>query len=68
MPTPCAMFRILSVTCLLTRKEIAFNYYSRLAHVLHVERFCIRIYTLYVVLYPVFENPPKFVRPLWPLS
>ena len=28
-----------------------FNYYSGLAHVLHVERFCIRTYTLYVVLY-----------------
>ena len=31
MPTPHAMFRILSVTCLLTRKlSIAFNYYPRL--------------------------------------
>ena len=38
MPTPRAMFSILSVTCLLTRKP--FNYYSRLAHVLNVERFC----------------------------
>ena len=42
MPTPRAMFRILSVTCLLTRKAFAFNYSSRLAHVLIVERFCIR--------------------------
>ena len=42
MPTPRAMFRILSVTCLLTRKALV-NYYSRLAHVLHVERFCMRI-------------------------
>ena len=33
MPTPRAMFCILSVTCLLT---LAFNYYSGLAHVLPV--------------------------------
>ena len=42
MPTPRAMFRILSVTCLLTR-----NYYSRLAHVLNDEQFCIS--TVYII-------------------
>ena len=57
MPTPRAMFRILSVTCLLTRKEIAFNYYSRLAYVLHVERFCIRVHC---TLYYTGENAFKF--------
>ena len=40
MPTPHAMFRILSVTCLLTRK-------ARLAHVLNDERFCIS--TVYII-------------------
>ena len=44
MPPPRAMFRILSVTCLLTRKALRLiNYYSRLAHMLNVERFYIRI-------------------------
>ena len=38
MPTPRAMFRILSVTCLLTRK-------ASLAHVLNDELFCISIIT-----------------------
>ena len=41
MPTPRAMFRILSVTCLLTRK-------ARLAHVLNNDnRFCIS--TVYII-------------------
>ena len=40
MPTPRAMFRILSVTCLLTRK-------ARLAHVLNDEWFCIS--TVYIM-------------------
>ena len=40
MPTPHAMFRVLSVTCLLTRK-------ARLAHVLNDERFCIS--TVYII-------------------
>ena len=43
MPTPRTMFRILSVTCLLTRKALRFNYYFRLAHGLNDERFCIFI-------------------------
>ena len=46
MPTPRAMFRILSVTCLLMHKALRFDY-SRLAHVLHVERFCIS--TVYII-------------------
>ena len=41
------MFCILSVTCLLMRKAFAFNYYSRLAHVLNDERFCIS--TVYII-------------------
>ena len=48
MPTPRAMFRIISVTCLLTRKALRFfYYYSRLAHVLNDERFCIS--TVYII-------------------
>ena len=42
MPTLCAMFCILSVTCLLTRK-------ARLAHVLNDEQFCIS--TVYVTVF-----------------
>ena len=53
MPTPRAMFRILSVTCLLTHKAL-FNYYSRLAHVLQVERFC--IITLYLLSFSASNN------------
>ena len=38
IPTLCAMFCILSITCLLTRKVLHLsNYYSRLTHVLNVE-------------------------------
>ena len=47
MPTPRAMFRILSVTCLLTRK-------ARLAHVLNDERFCIS--TVYIMRMSVSER------------
>ena len=42
-PTPRAMFRILSVTCLLTHTALRLIIILRLAHVLHVERFCMRI-------------------------
>ena len=49
MPTPRAMFRILSVTSLpIYAQSISFNYYFRLAHVLHVER-CYNI--MYKTLY-----------------
>ena len=47
MPTPHAMFRILSVTCLLTRK-------ARLAHVLNDEWFCIS--TVYIMRMSVSER------------
>ena len=47
MPTPRAMFCILSVTCLLTRK-------ARLAHVLNDERFCIS--TVYIMRMSVSER------------
>ena len=39
------------ITTLLPRAAAFTSYYFRLAHVLHVERFCIRTYTLYIVLY-----------------
>ena len=43
MPTPHAMFRNMFAYAL----SIAFNYYSRLAHVLNGEQFCIS--TVYII-------------------
>ena len=55
MPTPHAMFRILFVTCLLTRKALRLIIIrnTRLAHGLHVEQFCIS--NVYIIIHMSFS-------------
>ena len=47
MPTPRAMFRNSPLHVCLCVLSIAFNYYSRLAHLFNDERFCISTVAIY---------------------